>query len=69
MSSTMYQVLLPLYSFMILEQTVLEILEEPEWVGPAIRQHAWISCSTISFWTNCKYKRKKEKKKKIYIYR
>lgn len=36
MSSTMYQVLLPLYSFMILEQTVLEILEEPEWVGPAI---------------------------------
>lgn len=45
----MYQVLLPLYSFMILEQTVLEILEEPEWIGPAIRQHAWISCSTISF--------------------
>ncbi len=36
MSSTMYQVLLLLYSLVILEQTVLEILEEPEWVWPAI---------------------------------
>lgn len=61
MSSTMYQVLLLLYSLMILEQTVLEILEEPEWVRPAIASTCLDQLQHNSFWTNCMYKR-------IYIY-